>query len=242
MNLYLKILVFLLMIIYTVILYLPMNIAYKKFKSTKKLCLNLSGVIGTSPANCWSLMRYVHLLIIGVIPMAYFFYKGFVKNYSLYTEINIIKSFILVILSFIGILEISFFMIIVVVSYLMKKDSRKEMSNVSWIKFNKKYPFYTEMLRPIIYTTFEILLYYYVMFYVINDYLKVPVIYSVLGIAILYSVSKLVFTKNKEQALIYGIWAFALNIIGSCIMIYSNSIILTFILYLLYSFIIAFKE
>ncbi|BDB00431.1 SagF family protein [Clostridium botulinum] len=242
MNLYFKILVFSLMIIYTVLLYLPMNINYKKFKFTKKLCLNLSGAIGTSPTNCWCLMKYVHLLIIGVIPIACFFYEGIVKNYSLYTEANIIKSFILIILSFIGILEISFFMIIVVVSYLMKKDSRKEMSNVSWIKFNKKYPFYTGMLKPIMYTVFEILLYYYVMFFVINDYLKVPVMYSILGIAILYSVSKLAFTKNKEQALIYGIWAFALNIIGSCIMIYSNSIILTFILYLLYSFVIAFKE
>ncbi|NFV13063.1 hypothetical protein FDG09_09010 [Clostridium sporogenes] len=242
MNLYFKILVFLLMTIYTVLLYLPMNINYKKFKSTKKLCLNLSGVIGISPANCWSLIKYIYLLTIGVIPIAYFFYNGIVKNYSFYTETNIIKSFILVILSFIGILEISFFMIIVVVSYLMKKDSRQEMSNVSWIKFDKKYPFYTGILRPIIYTIFEILLYYYVMFYVINDYLKVPVMYSILGIAILYSVSKLVFTKNKEQTLIYGIWAFVLNIIGSCIIIYSNSIILTFILYLLYSFIIAFKE
>ncbi|KOR25343.1 SagF family protein [Clostridium sp. L74] len=242
MNLYFKILVFLLMTVYTVLLYLPMNINYKKFKSTKKLCLNLSGVIGISPANCWSLIKYIYLLTIGVIPIACFFYNRIVKNYSFYTEINIIKSFILVILSFIGILEISFFMIIVVVSFLMKKDSRTEMSDVSWIKFNKKYPFYTGMLKPIIYTVFEILLYYYVMLYVINDYLKVPVMYSILGIAILYSVSKLAFTKNKEQALIYGVWAFVLNIIGSCIMIYSNSIILTFILYLLYSFIIAFKE
>ncbi len=242
MNLYFKILVFLFMIIYTIILYLPMNINYKKFKSTKKLCLNLSGVIGISPANCWSLIKYIYLLIIGVIPIAYFFYNGIVKNYSFYTETNIIKSFILVILSFMGILEISFFMIIVVVSFLMKKDSRTEMSDVSWMKFNKKYPFYTGMLKPIIYTVFEILLYYYVMLYVINDYLKVPVMYSILGIAILYSASKLAFTKNKEQVLIYGIWAFVLNIIGSCIMIYSNSIILTFILYLLYSFIIAFKE
>ncbi|MCS4479830.1 SagF family protein [Clostridium botulinum] len=58
-----------------------------------------------------------------------------------------------------GILEISFFMIIVVVSYLMKKDSRKQMSNVSWIKFNKKYPFYTGMLKPIIYT---VLKYYFI--------------------------------------------------------------------------------
>lgn len=242
MNLYFKILVFLFMIIYTIILYLPMNINYKKFKSTKKLSLNLSGVIGISPANCWSLIKYIYLLIIGVIPIAYFFYNGIVKNYSFYTETNIIKSSILVILSFMGILEISFFMIIVVVSFLMKKDSRTEMSDVSWMKFNKKYPFYTGMLKPIIYTVFEILLYYYVMLYVINDYLKVPVMYSILGIAILYSASKLAFTKNKEQALIYGIWAFVLNIIGSCIMIYSNSIILTFILYLLYSFIIAFKE
>lgn len=242
MNLYFKILVFLLMTIYTVLLYLPMNINYKKFKSTKKLCLNLSGVIGISPANCWSLIKYIYLLTIGVIPIACFFYNRIVKNYRFYTEINIIKSFILVILSFIGILEISFFMIIVVVSFLMKKDSRTEMSDVSWIKFNKKYPFYIGMLKPIIYTVFEILLYYYVMLYVINDYLKVPVMYSILGIAILYSVSKLAFTKNKEQALIYGVWAFVLNIIGSCIMIYSNSIILTFILYLLYSFIIAFKE
>lgn len=126
MNLYLKILVFLLMTIYIVILYLPMNINYKKFKFTKKLCLNLSGAIGTSPTNCWCLMKYVHLLIIGVIPIACFFYRGIVKNYSLYTETNIIKSFILIILSFIGILEISFFMIIVVVSYLMKKIVEKK--------------------------------------------------------------------------------------------------------------------
>nr|WP_265327673.1 SagF family protein [Clostridium tepidum] len=230
------------MIIYIIILYLPMKINYKKFRATKKLCLNLSGVIGISPTNFWSLIKYAHLLIIGVIPMAYFFYKGLVKNYSFYIETNVIESFILVILSFIGILEISFFIIIVVVSYLMKKDSRKEMSNVSWIKFDKKYPFYTGILKPIIYAIFEVLLYYYLMFYIINNYLKVPIMYSILGIAILYSVSKMVFTKNKEQALIYGIWAFVLNIIGSCIMIYSNSIILTFILYLLYSFIIVFKE
>ncbi len=80
MNLYFKILVFLLMIIYTVILYLPMNINYKKFKFTKKLCLNLSGAIGTSPTNCWCLMKYVHLLIIGVIPIACFFTGGLLKT------------------------------------------------------------------------------------------------------------------------------------------------------------------
>lgn len=71
MNLYLKILVFLLMTIYIVILYLPMNINYKNLNS-QKLCLNLSGAIGTSPTNCWCLMKYVHLLIIGVIPIACF--------------------------------------------------------------------------------------------------------------------------------------------------------------------------
>ncbi len=54
------------------------------------------------------------------------FYRGIVKNYSLYTETNIIKSFILIILSFIGILEMSFFMTIVVVSYLMKKIVEKK--------------------------------------------------------------------------------------------------------------------
>ncbi|MBO0527687.1 hypothetical protein EXQ31_08655 [Clostridium botulinum] len=242
MSLYFKILVFILMSIYIVLFYLPININYKKFKSIKKLCLNLGGFIGISPTNCWSLIKYIHLLIIGVIPMTYFFYKGFVKSYNICTKTNIIESFILIILSFIGILEISFFIIIVVVSYLMKKDSRKEMSKISWIKFNKEYPFYTGIVKPIIYAFFEVILYYYVMLYIFNDFLELPLIYSITGIAILYCVSKLVFTKNKEQALIYGIWAFVLNFIGSCIMIYSNSIILTLILYLFYSFIIAFKE
>ncbi|ENK0839621.1 SagF family protein [Clostridium sporogenes] len=242
MSLYFKILVFILMSIYIVLLYLPININCKKFKSIKKLCLNLGGFIGISPTNCWNIIKYIHLLIIGVIPMAYFFYKGFVKSYNICTKTNIIESFILIILSFIGILEISFFIIIVIVSYLMKKDSRKEMSKVSWIKFNKGYPFYTGIVKPIIYAFFEVILYYYVMLYIFNDFLELPLIYSITGIAILYCVSKLIFTKNKEQALIYGIWAFALNFIGSCIMIYSNSIIPTFILYLFYSFIITFKE
>lgn len=242
MSLYFKILVFILMSIYIILLYLPININYKKFKSIKKLCLNLGGFIGISPTNCWNLIKYIYLLIIGVIPMAYFFYKGFVKSYNICTQTNIIKSFILIILSFIGVLEISFFIIIVIVSYLMKKDSRKEMSKVSWIKFNKEYPFYTGIVKPIIYAFFEVLFYYYVILYIVNDYLQVPIMHSIIGIAILYSISKLVLIKNKEQALIYGIWAFVLNFIGSCIMIYSNSIILTLILYLFYSFIIAFKE
>ena len=242
MSLYFKILVFILMSIYIILLYLPININYKKFKSIKKLCLNLGGFIGILPTNCWNLIKYIYLLIIGVIPMAYFFYKGFVKSYNICTQTNIIKSFILIILSFIGVLEISFFIIIVIVSYLMKKDSRKEMSKVSWIKFNKEYPFYTGIVKPIIYAFFEVLFYYYVILYIVNDYLQVPIMHSIIGIAILYSISKLVLIKNKEQALIYEIWAFVLNFIGSCIMIYSNSIILTLILYLFYSFIIAFKE
>ena len=242
MSLYFKSLVFILMSIYIVLLYFPININYKKFKSIKKLCLNLGGFIGISVTNCWSLIKYIHLLTMGVIPMAYFFYKGFVKSYNICIQTNIIESFILIILSFIGILEISFFIIIVIVSYLMKKDSRKEMSKVSWIKFNKEYPFYTGIVKPIIYSFFEVLFYYYVMLYIFNDYLQVSLMNSIIGIAILYFISKLVFTKNKEQALIYGIWAFVLNFIGSCIMIYSNSIILTLILYLFYSFIITFKE
>ncbi len=77
MSLYFKILVFILMSIYIVLFYLPININYKKFKSIKKLCLNLGGFIGISPTNCWSLIKYIHLLIIGVIPMTYFFLQRF---------------------------------------------------------------------------------------------------------------------------------------------------------------------
>ncbi|EJO5349005.1 hypothetical protein NRP93_003157 [Clostridium botulinum] len=242
MSLYYKSLIFLFIIIYIVLLYLPTSIGYKKFKFIKRICLNLGSVIGITPNGCWNLIKYVHLSIIGIVPIGYFFYKGFVKSYNIYPEINIFKSIISIILSFIAVLEISFFVIIVIVSYLMKKDSRKEIANVSWIKFNKKYPFYTGIIKPIIYALFEVALYYYVLLYILNDYLKLSFIYSFIAIGILYAMGKLVFTKNKEQALIYGIWAFVLNFIGSCIMVYSNSITLTIALYLLYSFIIAFKE
>lgn len=242
MKLNFKILVFILMMIYIAILYIPININYKKFKFIKKMCLNVGSFLGIKPMACWNVIKNIYLLIIGGIPLTYCFYKGFVKVYNIYTETNIIKSIMAIVLSFIGVLEISFFIIIVIVSYLMKKDSRKEMSQVSWIKFNKDKPFYTGIIKPIIYALFEVVLYYYLMFYILNDYLKLSFMLSIISIAILYSISKLVLVRNKEQALIYGTWSFSLNFIGSCVLIYTNSITPTFILYLLYSFLICFKE
>ncbi|MPQ43785.1 SagF family protein [Clostridium tarantellae] len=239
---YLKILTLVLLIIYTSILYLPMRFSIKNSTVIKRSCLSISSLINSKINIAWEGIKVIYIVIIGLLPVIFIYNKGYVFYYNIFSGNKIWQSIVLLILSIITIIEITFFISIVIVNIVMGKDSRMEMSKVSWIKFDKNNPMYTALVRPIIFAIVEIILYYFIFLGLLVNLANLPLVISIYIIAFLYSISRIIATKNISQGLIYGTFSFILNLLGGALIFYSGCLIYTIILYIIYYMLIAFKE
>ncbi|MFD3156232.1 SagF family protein [Haloimpatiens sp. FM7330] len=228
--------------IYVFLIYIFNLINIKDIKFLKKFSLYLCGIINIRKQIFWEVFKFIYFFIIGILPSIYFCIRSRMQIKYISSNINVLTSIAVFIIAFVAILEITFFVVIVVVEVLMGKNSRNELSKVSWIKFNNKYPIYTGIIRPIITALLETILFYGIFFYILNNICNFSIAICLILLAVLYTFSKILLVRNKEQALMYGTWAFMLNIVGGMLYIYSTSILLTLMLYMLYMFIIAFKE
>ncbi|AWZ49247.1 hypothetical protein C3495_10665 [Clostridiaceae bacterium 14S0207] len=237
-----KFMIIIFLFIYVYFLYIFMRINIKNVLWIKKCYLWFNGLCNVSKESFMEGVKVIYLGILTLIPILFGTFKGFKMLIKIVPTIGIIKSVFLFLLSFFTIIQILFFVMIVLVEVIMKQDSRKQMQEIKWIKFNRNRPLYTGIIKPLCYSLWEVVILYNIFFYILNNKLKLNIFLVILILSLLYSFSKLIAIKTIPQALIYGIWAFCLCLCSTLVLIYSGGILISFLIFLSFNFLVAFKE